>query len=149
MWTLSVLIPVMALIFFLYSTQAGEHPLPFLPMLLLEGMFLIIGLLFYGLYTTIDDKTVRLKYGIGLIRLTINLADIESTGLFRSSWYHGIGIRIIPGGVLYNAHSLDAVEIKLKEKKRKIWIGSAESEALQQAITQGIARLTGREKAAG
>ena len=135
---MSSLIPIMALIYYLHINAAGDRPLPFVPMLILEATFLILALLFYGLRITVDDRAVRLRYGIGLIRFTIPLTDIAQTNLVRSRWYYGIGIRLIPGGMLYNAHSLNAVELKIKDKKRVIWIGTPEQEALKQAIDRAI-----------
>src|SRR5512142_1786267 len=62
-------------------------------------LFLIAGflvLLFGALTVEVDDESVRLRYGIGLIRKTIPLAEVQACREVRNPWYVGWGIRLAP-----------------------------------------------------
>jgi len=133
-WLILLALPIMIWVYYLYFYQLGNNPIPLVPMLLLEGFFLLLFLLFYGLKITLTDDLLKLRYGIGIINVKIQLEDIKSTKIVRNPWYYGLGIRIIPGGRLYNAHGLNAVELELKNKNSFIRVGSPECEVLKREI---------------
>jgi hypothetical protein len=51
----------------------------------------------------------------------------------RNPWYYGWGIHFIPGGMLYNAAGLSAIELRLTNG-RCLRIGSGEAEVLSAAL---------------
>jgi len=51
----------------------------------------------------------------------------------RNQWWWGWGIRLIPGGWLYNVSGLDAVELKMKNG-RIFRIGTDEAQRLAEFI---------------
>jgi len=53
----------------------------------------------------------------------------------RNPWYYGWGVHFIPGGMLYNASGLSAVELRLTDG-RVVRIGSAKPETLAAALPQ-------------
>lgn len=141
-WLLiAILPPIMIWLFYAWAAQIGSNPIPLLAMLVLEAAFAFAFLLFHGLRVTVTEEQIELKFGIGLIRKTIQIADIESVTVVRNKWYYGLGIRLIPNGMLYNAHGLDAVELKFWKKKSVIRIGSAEPRRLKAEIEQRMKTL--------
>jgi hypothetical protein len=52
------------------------------------------------------------------------IADIQSCKAVRNNPLSGIGIRMIPGGWLYNVSGLKAIELTFKNKKSKVRIGT-------------------------
>ncbi|MEL6925485.1 MAG: hypothetical protein AAFO94_15660 [Bacteroidota bacterium] len=98
---------------------------------LLMGTFIP---LFSSLTVKVATNQIRLHYGVGLIKKTINLDELESVTMVKTSWIHGYGIRIVPGGMLYNIQGPYAVELRFKNKKNFIRIGTDEPEALLKAI---------------
>jgi len=91
--------------------------------------------LFFGTLTVeVDHEAVRLRFGVGLIRKTIPLADVQACREVRNPWYVGWGIRLTPTGVIWNVSGYDAVELALPEGKR-FRIGTDEPTALAAAIT--------------
>ncbi|MBK8505872.1 MAG: hypothetical protein IPL46_28985 [Saprospiraceae bacterium] len=115
-----------------------SKPIPSLILMLIELLFVLIPLIFYGLKTSIDDDEIRLRFGIGIIQIKIKLSDIQSVEVVRNPWYYGIGIRIIPHGILYNAYGLNAVELRFKNKRKIIRIGSAEPLILKHEIEKRL-----------
>lgn len=89
--------------------------------------------LFHALTVTVDANELVAKFGIGLIRFQYITTDIESVEQVRNPWYYGWGIKKYPGGWLYNVAGLDAVEITLRDGRRRR-IGSDEPDALLKAI---------------
>ena len=57
----------------------------------------------------------------------------KSAEKVRNKWYYGFGIRLIPGGQMYNVAGLDAVELKLTNG-RVFRVGTDESDKLLTAI---------------
>jgi len=89
--------------------------------------------LFYCLTITVDRNTLKFAFGIGLIKKTIPIADIETVYQVRNKWSHGWGIHYIGGRWLYNVSGLDAIEVKTKDGKITR-IGTDDPEALIRAI---------------
>jgi len=94
---------------------------------------LVVLMLFGTLTLEVDDATIRLRFGVGLIRKTFPLADVASCQVVRNQWWWGWGIRLIPGGWLYSVSGLNAVELVLKSGKR-FRIGTDEPRQLAEFI---------------
>ena len=90
-------------------------------------------MLFHSLRVTVSPDVVMLRFGVGLIRKRFAIADIISAAIVRNRWWYGWGIRITPHGWLYNVSGLDAVEIHLRNG-RKRRIGTDEPSELLAAI---------------
>lgn len=93
--------------------------------------------LFGWLTVTVDDQAVTARFGIGLIRKKIKMKDIQNATRVRNKWYYGWGIRMGPGGWMYNVSGLDAVDIELQGGGR-FRVGTDEPEELVRAIKQRI-----------
>lgn len=137
-WILIIGLGAVVILLSFVLNDPAKPPLPFFASMLIQVLLILIPLMFYGMRTTIDDEKITLKYGIGIISIKFDLSNIRSVTIVRNPWYYGIGIRIIPGGMLYNAHGFDAVEIQFKNKKHKVRIGTAEPEILQYEIEKQI-----------
>ena len=78
----------------------------------------IAALLIYSLTVEIDTTHLTFRFGIGLIRKRIPLAEIVEVQPVRNSWLYGWGIHRTPRGWLYNVSGWEAVEITLTSGKR-------------------------------
>jgi hypothetical protein len=96
--------------------------------------FLICLLIFYKMTIIIDDTHLTFIMGIGLIRKSFLLSDIESCTDVRNSPLWGIGIRMTPSGWLYNVSGLGAVELSFKNRKSRIRIGSDRPGEIAEAV---------------
>jgi len=92
-----------------------------------------ISLLFSTLNIQVDHQKVKWSFGPYFWRKTIAIEQIESAKVIETKWYHGLGIRLIPTGWLYNVSGLRAVEIKLKNGKR-VSLGTNEPKNLLNAM---------------
>jgi len=104
-----------------------------LPLALGAGLMGLILVLFGTMTVSVDDSAVEVRFGIGVIRKRVYLADIEACRIVRNPWYYGWGIHFIPGGILYNASGLSAVELQLMSG-RLVRIGSGEPDVLAAAL---------------
>jgi hypothetical protein len=93
----------------------------------------IVGLLFYDLTVEIDATHLTFRFGIGLIRKRIPLAEIVAVSPVRNSWLYGWGIHRIQHGWLYNVSGWEAVEITLISGKR-LRLGTDQPQRLAQAL---------------
>ena len=101
---------------------------------------LALGLLTYATLTVeVDAEHVRAKFGIGLIRKSIPLADIARCEIVRTPTWWGWGMHWTPSGWLYNVSGRAAVRLEMKSQ-RPVMIGSDEAQRLKAAIDAGLAR---------
>lgn len=96
-------------------------------------LVLALLLLFAALTVTVDRTSVKLRFGIGLIRKRLPLSRIRTFRAVRNHWYYGWGIKMVPDGWMWNIAGLSAVELAL-ENGRIFRIGTDEPEALVRAL---------------
>ncbi len=96
-----------------------------------------VGTTFTRLTVAVSDE-IRVFFGAGRPSRRIYPADIVAVGVVRNSPWYGWGIRWIPGGWLWNAWGLDAVELSLR-RGRRLRIGTDQPGDLAAAI-RAIAR---------
>jgi hypothetical protein len=101
-------------------------------------ILLICLLIFYKLTITIDNTYIRFSLGTGLITKKYLISDIKSCKSVSNNLIHGIGIRMIPGGWLYNVSGLKAIEIKFKNSKSVIRIGTDHPDEIAGIISEMI-----------
>jgi hypothetical protein len=134
-----LLISMLAVTIFLaFQLKNPDKPIPFFVLMSIELLFVLIPLIFYGLTTIVNHDEIRLRFGIGIIQIKIKLSDIQTVAVVRNPWYYGIGIRLSPRGILYTAHGLDAVELRFKNKRKIIRIGSSEPLILKHEIEKRL-----------
>ena len=102
---------------------------------------IIILLLFFRLTISVDDKYVKYSFGIGLIHGKFLIADIESC-VAKSYVSLGWGVRYRPGIIVYNVSGNKAVELIVRSKRNKIWLGTNKPEELAKYINQKIDALS-------
>ena len=101
--------------------------------LVIIGLFLLFLLMFYSLTIEISAGKLNYWFGIGLIRRSTPLADIQRTAVVKSPWYYFWGIKSIPDGWLYAVAPGKAVEIIFNDDKM-IRLGTNEPRLLKEAV---------------
>lgn len=100
----------------------------------------VVLVLFHSLRVCIDSETLLASFGIGLIRFTFLLEEIEECAPVRSRFYNGWGIRKIRHGWLLNVSGYDTVQIKLRSGK--IYrIGTDDQDGLMAALETAIGQV--------
>lgn len=100
-------------------------------------ILLVVLVLFATLTVTVDERIVKLQFGLGIIHKTFALKDIESCRVVKNPWYYGWGIRYTPHGWLFNVSGFSAVELQMKRGKR-YRIGTDDPEGLARAIDDAL-----------
>ena len=102
----------------LFLLQIGKNPIPWPFLVAILLLFLLIGLTFYKLTITIDNEKIEAKFGIGLLKRSLKIKEInyDSIENINTSVLYGIGIRLTPHGWLYNVNTGNAIKIKSKSK---------------------------------
>lgn len=108
-----------------------SHPAALVALII---MLIALGL-FATLTVTIDDRMIKLQFGVGLIRKRFLLKDIETFRVVKNPWYYGWGIRLTPRGWLFNVSGLSAIELQMKSG-RHYRIGTDEPERLAKALDE-------------
>jgi len=86
----------------------------------------------------VTDKQIKIKLGVGFYTKKIDLSTIKSVKTVTYPFYCGYGIRTISNGLLFNVSGRHAVEIKFKNKKNVILIGTNDWENLRDIIEESI-----------
>jgi len=103
-------------------------------------VFVLVALclfLFYKLTVTIRERVIEIKFGLGLIRKTFKIDDIESCRSVKTPWYWGWGIRVIFNGWMFNVSGFYSVELTMKNG-HMYRIGTDEPEILLKNIQESI-----------
>jgi hypothetical protein len=128
--TLLALLGAFALVM-VAAARAAWHPVMAVVLVTLG----LLALLFCSLTVRIQGRWLECFFGIGVIRKKIALADIVGARQVRNRWYYGWGVRMTPGGWMFNVSGLDAVELELASGKR-FRIGTDRPQELLRAIEQ-------------
>jgi hypothetical protein len=131
----------LALLVTLSLSPATRAAVPWL-VVALFGL-LALGLLAYATLTVeVDSTEVRARFGIGLIRKAIPLAEIVRCDVVRTPTWWGWGMHWTPSGWLYNVSGREAVRLEMTSQ-RPVMIGSDEAERLKAAIDAHLPPATG------
>jgi len=103
------------------------------PIVALYAVIAAAFFLFGTLTVEVDAREVRARFGIGLFRKSVPLADIRRCDVIRTRIWWGWGLHWTPSGWLYNVSGREAVRIELASE-RPLIIGSDEAPALKRAI---------------
>ncbi len=103
------------------------------PVFIVGAIEVLILALFGTLRVTVDGEAITARMGLGLFGPRVAVSDVRFVREVRNAWYWGFGIRVYPGGVLYNVSGLGAVELLLKNGKR-LRIGTDDPRGLCRAI---------------
>lgn len=117
----------------LHSIAGNDFP-GFYVQISLALILLVCLLVFYKLTIEVNEDTISFKLGLGWFRKTYKISDIESCNPVRNPFFYGIGIRIIPEGFLYNVSGLRSIELRFKNKKSVVRIGTDKPEEICQLI---------------
>lgn len=112
----------------------GSSPTVLVPVVVVLGFCLF---LFPTLTAVVQSDRLKCFFGLGLIRREIPIGEILAVSVVRNSWTYGWGLRLIPGGWLWNVSGFDAVELRLQSGKR-FRIGTDEPVALHAAIANAV-----------
>ena len=89
--------------------------------------------LFRTLNVKVDAKELEVWFGSGVIRKRIAVNEVINARPVKNPWYYGWGVRIIPGGWMFNVSGYDAVELELTNNRR-FRIGTDDPAGLLAAI---------------
>lgn len=135
-YVITSLLAIVLFILLYYMVSSGFN-------FILIGVFLVIGVclkIFSSLTVSIDDETLKISFGSGIIEKEFYLKEIESSKIVKNRLYYGWGIHITPKGWLYNVSGFYSVQIKMKSGKRYL-IGTDEPEKLKAVIEKSIDRF--------
>jgi hypothetical protein len=134
----TVSVAILLPLFLLFAVLLIQAALANTPELIVLGMvaftFFLCLLTFYQLTITFDNTHVSFKLGIGFVSKSYAIADLSSCTPVTNSAFYGIGIRMLPGGWLYNVSGLKAIELRFKHKASVVRIGTNKPDEISQFI---------------
>lgn len=132
--TILILTPLLLVFAVLFiKTGMSLKPESIVHLILVISFFICL-LIFYKLTIVVDRTFFTFKLGIGLVKKTYKLTDIESCKPVKNHFLYGLGIHTIPNGWLYNVSGLNAIELRFKNKKWAVRIGTDKPEEINTLI---------------
>jgi hypothetical protein len=107
----------------------GPHPALFATGLLVALLLLLT----HSLTVTVDEATIELRLGNGLLRRRIDLANVETCESFQVEGAFGLPLRRTPDGWIYAVASGEAVLLRLRDDTTCV-VGSDDAVGLHLAI---------------
>jgi len=95
-------------------------------------------LLFYDLSVKVTREEVAIRFGIGLIRMSFAISDIETCTPVTNKYWYGWGIHFIGRTIIYNVSGMKAIELTFKGRRRKVRIGTDQPEELSRYINEMV-----------
>jgi hypothetical protein len=108
---------------------------------LIAGAFALFG----WLVVEVTEDAVDVRFGVGLIRRRVDVAQIAGCRRMRTRIWWGWGLHWTPSGWLYNVSGRDAVRIELRTE-RAVMIGSDDADGLVRAIETARERVPEDER---
>ena len=115
--SVSFILPFMLLSVILLIVSGFNNPGEILFFGFISLIFLVCLLIFYKLTIYITGTHLGFRMGVGLVGKKIPIEDIKSCTVVTNPFYYGVGIRLIPGGWLYNVSGSKAIELTLNSNK--------------------------------
>lgn len=138
-WLIFVFIlPIQLWLTYLFVNNIGNNPMGIKNFVIGQGVLTSIYFLFYGMTTTITFEKIIIAFGIGIISIRIPLSRITTVASVKSPWSYGWGIRIIPGGMLYNVSGSLGVELQFNDSSRVTRIGTKDPQQLKLEIEKRL-----------
>ena len=109
-------------------------------------LFGALTVLFCTLNARVDDETLLVSFGPGIVRRRVPLADIESATVYRLPWYavaYGLRMNLKGTRQLWRVSGKWTVDLKLTGD-RELFVGTDQPEALEAVIRGAIAQLPHR-----
>ena len=116
-----------------FNIMTSFHPLTFIALII---VLITLGI-FSRLTVTVDDQMIKIQFGLGIIRKTFPLKEIETYRVVKNPWYYGWGIRFTPRGWLFNVSGFLAIELQMKNGKR-YRIGTDEPDNLVAVLAEAL-----------
>ncbi|HEX7411695.1 MAG TPA: hypothetical protein VF298_06090 [Bacteroidales bacterium] len=125
---------IMLLVIIMLTTHEIKLPIMVLGIAIPAMAFAV--LLFYNLSVKVTSEKVAIRFGIGLIRKSFAISDIETCTPVTNKWYYGWGIHFIGYTTIYYVSGIKAIEITFKGRRRKVRIGTGQPEELSRYINE-------------
>ena len=118
----------------------------FNPGVLLLLAFMILCLVAFATLTVeVTDQVITLRFGMGLIRKSFLLQDVQAYRAVKNPWYYAWGIHVIPGGWIFNVSGWESIELQMQNGK-KYRIGTDDVNGLANAIKELIQKAQTESK---
>jgi hypothetical protein len=117
--------------------EAQRSPAPAAALLGGAAVMLALGWLWSSLTVRIAEGALQLRFGPGIPRRSVPLADLAAVEVTRTSFWDGWGVHRTRRGWLYNVSGLDAVLVRRRDGKSFL-VGTDEPRKLKAALERAM-----------
>jgi hypothetical protein len=135
-----IIIQVIALLgcLALFFIIGAKDPAPLAIIIFVLVTFMLTLASFYKMTITIDDTHISFSMGIGLIKKSYPLSDIQSCTPVKNSFISGIGIHMTSGGWLYNVSGSYSIQLRFKSSTNEVRLGTDKPDEIAQEVSSRL-----------
>ena len=133
-----IFIPLILINLYLFTESILEHGSQTKYYALLSFLFTLCFACFNKITITITETTVAFVMGMGIVKKSYALKDINSCTAHKNSIFNGWGIRVIQGGWLYNVSGFHSIELRFKNNAKVIRIGTDKPDEVSSYISKKL-----------
>jgi hypothetical protein len=137
-FSLAMLFPVLLFCIAMLFISGIDEPITVIIFTLIILTIIVCLLIFYKLTIIIDDTHLTFTMGIGLVRKSYPLSEIDSCKPVKNNVLSGVGIHMTSAGWLYNVSGKYAIELSFKNHNRKVRIGTDKPDEISTVINKQI-----------
>lgn len=136
-FSIVILVPlfIISLVYLYVGIENNTNLIPEIIMTVIMFMCLIT---FYRITISVTPSAVSFKMGVGIISKKYDISTIESCTALSNSLLNGIGVRVLSNGWLYNVSGTKAIELKFKNKKSIVRLGTDQPLVVCKSIEEYI-----------
>jgi hypothetical protein len=117
--------------------ELQRSPAPAAALLGGAAVMLALGWLWSSLTVRIAGGALQLRFGLGIPRKSVPLADLAAVEVTRTRFWDGWGVHRTRRGWLYNVSGFDAVLVRRKDGKALL-VGTDEPRKLKAALERAM-----------
>ena len=137
-FSMVVLLSVLLMCIIMLLMSGVDEPVLITIISLVILTVVICFLVFFKLTIIIDDTHLTFLMGIGMVRKSFPLSEIESCKAVTNSSISGFGIHMTSSGWLYNVSGRYAIELTFKNSGKRIRIGTDKPDEIAALVTSRI-----------
>lgn len=137
-FSIIVLLSIFLLCIIMLVMSGVDEPIPIVIISFVLLTVVVCFLVFFKLTIIVDDTHLTFLMGIGLVRKSFPLSEIESCRAVTNSAVSGFGIHLTSAGWLYNVSGRYAIELTFKNTGKRIRIGTDKPDEIAALVTSRI-----------
>lgn len=128
---------------FIVATALVNQDIDTIPMFIVTVIIILSITMMYKMTICVDNEYVWFSMGIGLVRSSFEISSISSCTIVKN-YHSGFGMTFYKR--VYSVGGTKAVELRFKDSKKIVWLGTNTPEDVCRVINESMEKLNKSKK---